>query len=95
MSGQYMYVVDSSGNIVIGTRAGQRMPHPTLIGGANPQVQAAGIVEIRGGQIYRIDNASGHFKPSNESLFAAEKAFGQLPSNTFSKNFQGYIPYNQ
>ena len=51
------------------------MPHPTLIGGENPQVQAAGIVEIRGGQIYKVDNASGHYKPSNESLKVAEEAF--------------------
>jgi hypothetical protein len=54
VSGQYMYVVDDTGNIVIGTRAGQKMPHPTLVGGANPQVRAAGIVDIRGGRIYSI-----------------------------------------
>ena len=68
MNGQYMYVIDMNGNIIIGTRGGQRMPHPTLIGGSNPQVQAAGIIEIRGGKIYSINNASGHFKPSIESL---------------------------
>ncbi|HEX6739271.1 MAG TPA: hypothetical protein VF310_13415, partial [Vicinamibacteria bacterium] len=34
MSGQFMYVVTSSGEIIIGTRSGQRMPHPTLVGGA-------------------------------------------------------------
>ena len=61
MNGQYMYVVDMDGNIIIGTRGGQRMPHPTLVGGSNPQVQAAGIVEIRGGKIYSVNNASGHF----------------------------------
>lgn len=48
MNGQYMYVVDMDGNIIIGTRGGQRMPHPTLVGGSNPQVQATGMVEIRG-----------------------------------------------
>ena len=40
------------------------MPHPTLVGGANPQVRAAGIVDIRGGRIYSADNTSGHFKPA-------------------------------
>jgi RHS repeat-associated protein len=95
MSGQYMYVVDMNGNIVIGTRAGQRMPHPTLVGGVNPQVQAAGIVEIRAGKIYKIDNASGHFKPSKDSLQAAQNAFSQLPSSAFSPKFQGYVPYSQ
>ncbi len=93
MNGQYMYVVDMEGNIIIGTRGGQRMPHPTLVGGSNPQVQAAGIVEIRGGKIYSINNASGHFKPSVESLRIAENAFSNLPQNIFSQNFKGYLPY--
>lgn len=79
MNGQYMYVVDMDGNIIIGTRGGQRMPHPTLVGGSNPQVQVAGIVEIRGGKIYSINNASGHFKPNVESLGIAEDAFSNLP----------------
>ncbi|MDH3976667.1 MAG: hypothetical protein OEV42_20580 [Deltaproteobacteria bacterium] len=89
-----MYVVDDAGNIVIGTRGGQRMPHPTLIGGSNPQVRAAGIVDIRGGRIYSVNNASGHYKPGVGSLDAAEEAFGQLPSSSFRTDFQGYLPYN-
>lgn len=36
MNGQYIYVVDMDGNIIIGTRGGQRMPNPTLVGGSNP-----------------------------------------------------------
>ncbi|RCX18763.1 RHS repeat-associated protein [Anaerobacterium chartisolvens] len=94
-NGQYMYVVDPQGNIIIGSRGGQHMPHPTLIGGSNPQVQAAGIVEIRGGKIYKVDNASGHFKPGAGSLDAAQGAFSKLPSNVFSKDFQGYVPYGK
>jgi hypothetical protein len=95
INGQYMYVVDMDGNIIIGTRGGQRMPHPTLVGGGNPQVQAAGIVEIRGGKIYSINNASGHFKPSVESLGIAEDAFSNLQQNIFSQDFQGYLPYGE
>ena len=68
MNGQYMYVVDTNGNIIIGSRAGQHMPHPTLVGGQNPSVQGAGIIDIRGGKIFSIDNASGHFKPDASSL---------------------------
>lgn len=93
MNGQYMYVVDQEGSIIIGTRSGQRMPHPTLVGGENPQVLGAGIVDIRGGKVYSVDNASGHFKPGAGSLEAARDAFSKLPSNVFHKNFQGYIPY--
>jgi hypothetical protein len=95
MSGNYMYVIDSKGNIIIGTRAGQKMPHPTLIGGKNPQVQGAGIVDIRGGQIYSIDNYSGHFKPNASSLEAMQNAFGKYPKSTFHKRFQGYKIYGE
>ena len=66
------------------------MPHPTLVGGANPTVRGAGIVDIRGGRIFSVNNASGHFKPGSGSLEAAEAAFGQLPSSAFHKNIQGY-----
>ncbi len=66
MNGQYMYVVDEFDNVVIGQRAtappfNGYAPHPSLIGGENPMVQAAGMVEFRAGKIYKVDNASGHF----------------------------------
>lgn len=96
-SGQFMYVVDMNGDIIIGTRAGQHMPHPTLIGGTNPRVKAAGIVELRGGRISSIDNASGHFRPSKSSLKSAEEAFEKLDQNSnktmFHKKFQGYLDF--
>jgi len=98
MNGRYMYVIDQEGNIIIGTRAKDiatgrtlHMPHPTLIGGENPVVQGAGIVEIRGGKIYSIDNVSGHFKPGSGSLDAVKGVFDQLPQNVFHKDFLGYI----
>jgi hypothetical protein len=91
MSGKFMYVVDEAGEIIIGTRAGQRMPHPTLVGGANPLVQAAGIVDIRGGKIFSVNNASGHFKAGTESLSAAKKAFGKLPGQAFHAKFEGFV----
>lgn len=94
MSGRFMYVVDQNGDIIIGTRGGQRMPHPTLIGGENPQVRAAGMVDIRGGKIYSVDNASGHFKPGPESLRAAEEAFNKLPPSVFRRDFRGYLPFD-
>ncbi|EOZ0650911.1 hemagglutinin repeat-containing protein [Cronobacter muytjensii] len=95
MNGQFMYVIDKTGNIIIGTRSGQRMPHPTLIGGKDPQVIGAGIVEIRGGKIYSVDNASGHFKPGAGSIGVAKDTFSKIPSQYFSKDFQGYKPYDK
>ncbi|KFK92338.1 MULTISPECIES: hypothetical protein [unclassified Serratia (in: enterobacteria)] len=66
-----------------------------LFGGKNPQVLGAGIVEIRGGKIYSVDNASSHFKPGTGSLEAAKDAFGKIPDNYFSKDFKGYKPYGE
>ena len=68
----------------IGTRAGSHMPHPTLIGGPEPVVLGAGEIDIRAGQIYSINNLSGHFQPSPNSLGAMYEAFSGLPSTAFS-----------
>lgn len=103
MSGQFMYVVDDAENIIIGTRARNvpgfeqfnGLPHPTLVGGSGPKVRAAGIIDIRGGRIYSIDNASGHFRPGAGSLEAAERAFRKLPDRVFDKNFQGFLPFDR
>lgn len=93
MNGKFMYVVDLNGNIIIGTRAGGHMPHPTLIGGQDPMVKAAGIVDIRAGRIYYIDNASGHFRPSKSSLNSAKEAFESLDPKGFHPSFQGYVDF--
>jgi hypothetical protein len=96
LNGQYMYVVDLEGNLIFGTRTGTRMPHPTLIGGRNPEVLAAGMVEFRGGRLYSIDNASGHFRPSNESLALVQQIFeNTFPARAFRDSFQGYLTYDQ
>ncbi len=47
------YVIDLNGNIILGRRNGNGRngaptPHPTLVGGKDPQVQMAGIVHIQG-----------------------------------------------
>ncbi len=100
VNGKFMYVVDESGELVVGTRAtgippfNGRAPHPTLIGGSNPTVKAAGIVEFRGGKIFKVDNASGHFKPLNSSLESAETIFRHnFDSKNFTNDFQGFVPF--
>ena len=52
------YVIDMNGNIIVGKRSGNGRgpgalptPHPTLIGGNDPQVQMAGLLKI-GGEKY-------------------------------------------
>ena len=103
MNGQFMYVVDENGKLIMGSRAKWstdapfnqgRAPHPTLIGGLDPKVQAAGIVEFRGGKIYKVDNSSGHFKPSTETLEIAEQVFKEnFEQKSFSSDFKGFLPY--
>ena len=73
IEGALTYVLDKSGNIIIGKRSNpnsklKRAPHPTLIGGKDPQVQCAGIIVFRKGRIISVDNRSGHFRPDIKSL---------------------------
>ena len=91
-----MYVIDKDGNLIIGKRdpSGEfRMPHPTLIGGKDPKVLAAGTIEFSKGKIISVDNASGHFKPKASTLNTVEKTLrNKLPSTSFSKKFKGFTP---
>lgn len=94
---RFPYVLDQSGNIIFGTRTNpnnpdKRSPHPTLIGGKDPQVQCAGILKISDGKIVSVDNASGHFKPN---ILSMEKVYNALESlrirypEIFSPKYKG------
>jgi hypothetical protein len=85
-----MYAIDESGNIWIGGRGGEiSYPHPTLVGGVNPNVKCAGMIKFKDGRILEISNNSGHFKPTNSSLQEAENLFKQkLPANSFDSQFK-------
>jgi hypothetical protein len=87
-NGQYTYVVDKDGDLVFGKRNGSKRfqtPHPSLIGGKDPVVKMAGMVDIRNGKIFSWDDRSGHYKPNSESKKFADKAFGKLPKSVFVK----------
>lgn len=86
-NGKFMYVIDDKGEVWVGKRLGKNMPHPTLLGGKDPQVLGAGMVQIEGGKIVKIDNHSGHFQPPRGSLRDAVKGFLKLPKDVF-KNFK-------
>jgi hypothetical protein len=94
LNGKYMYAVSADGKLTLGTRNGQsRMPHPTLVGGVDPKVQSAGIIEFRGGKIYSVDNASGHFKPGANSMEAIKSHLDEINRNSFHSDF-AYRDFN-
>ncbi len=81
--GKLTYVMDSAGNLVIGVRSNPnnskgRAPHPTLIGGKDPQVQCAGMMQFHKGRISSVDTDSGHFRPNSKSLPKVKAALQKL-----------------
>lgn len=91
-NGQFTYVVDLNGNLIIGRRNGSnkfQTPHPSLIGGKDPVVKMAGMVDIRNGKIHGWDDRSGHFKPNIKSMKYADEAFDKLSKEIFVKDFNG------
>ena len=81
--GPMTYVMDMDGNIIIGKRVNpndgrKRAPHPTLIGGKDPQVQCAGMITFRKGKILSVDNQSGHYRPNIGSMNKVNDALNKL-----------------
>lgn len=82
-AGTMTYVMDTDGNIIFGKRANpndqnKRAPHPTLIGGKDPQVQCAGMITFHKGRILSVNNSSGHFKPNSKSMEKVKAALQKL-----------------
>lgn len=92
--GPVTYVMDTKGNIVIGVRknpndSAKRSPHPTLLGGKDPQVQCAGMITFKDGRIYSVNTNSGHYRPNTKSLQKVESALDKLYEknpNLFSRD---------
>lgn len=83
MEGWITYVVSQSGQLIIGIRknplaAGGRAPHPTLVGGRNPAVKAAGMIFFRRGKIVCVNNQSGHYRPNIKSMPKVEEILDKL-----------------
>jgi len=93
-TGEVMYVINTDYEIIIAARSGHQrdLPHPTLIGGDDPEVLSAGMVFFRDGRIVCIFiNASGHFKPNHlSSIEVSVGAFSRLPPDAFHAEFLGY-----
>ncbi len=82
-NGQYAYVMSQSGDIIFGKRSNpinplKRSPHPTLIGGKDPEVQNAGMITFRNGKIYSVDNNSGHYRPDIKSMEKTDKILEEM-----------------
>ncbi len=52
------------------SRTAARFPHTNLSKGAN--VLTAGEIEVAGGKVVWINNKSGHFQPSDISVYIAK-----------------------
>jgi len=83
VEGQFTYVMDTNGSIIFGKRynpnnSSKRSPHPTLIGGKNPEVQCAGIIKFTKGRILSVDDRSGHFRPNSKSLEKVDSFLDKL-----------------
>lgn len=93
-NGTMTYVMDENGNIIFGKRCNpndgrKRAPHPTLIGGKDPQVQCAGMITFVGGKISKVDNQSGHYRPNVQSMDKVNAALQDLCDknpNLFTKD---------
>jgi len=94
VTGEVMYVVTTNGHVIIAARSGHQkdLPHPTLIGGYDPEALSAGLVFFRDGKIVRVFiNASGHFKPNTlSSIEVSFEVFSRLPREAFHPQFEGF-----
>ena len=82
------YVIDENDKIIVGKRNGNGRdgiptPHPSLIGGPDPKVKMAGILQVENGKIVGYDDRSGHYRPNKKSLEIAEEIFNKLPKHLF------------
>ena len=81
-AGTFDYVVTADGQILIGSK------HSFLSGGSG--VQAAGTLKIRSGKIVNIDNASGHYTPTQEEASNFLKVFQESGVDVSSAHLRIY-----
>ena len=82
------YVVLENGTLVVGKHGSNGQGHIDLSGGKT--VLAAGTVDIKDGKVIRMDNDSGHYKPSGSNARAvAERAFANSGLGGFGTYTEG------
>ncbi len=88
---EIMYAINTQGVIYISTRPMDiHRPHPTLIGGTEPEALGAGLLKIQDGLIKEVDFGSGHFRPTPLALESVFRAFSRLPESIFHVEFLGF-----
>ena len=91
---EVMWILSEQTGLAFGNRpANVRRPHPTLIGGVEPQAMSGGTITPRSGRIFEIRDDSGHFQPGRSGIEAALRAFGSLPVEAFHPAFRGFRPF--
>jgi hypothetical protein len=87
--GTFMFVINTKGELIIGTRA-DNARHPNLIGGENPEVLAAGDIIFEGGLIREIKyQQSHHYEPGRETRPLVEhKMSSEFPPKLFHPDFK-------
>lgn len=60
-------------------------------GGSSASFDTIGMMTFQDGKIVKYDNESGHFKPNVKSMPEADKAFSELPSTAFHRNFNKHM----
>ena len=87
--GKMTYVMDKNGDIIFGKRANpndarKRAPHPTLIGGKDPQVQCAGMITFHKGRILSADKGASSISATKDTSLRKSLSVGPFSASGFS-----------
>lgn len=85
-NGEYRYIISPKGGLYILTDYEKNTFHNSIR--ASQPVQCAGGITIIDGEIYGINNASGHYKPTLTHLL---KAIGGLYAAGFISNVEAHV----
>lgn len=85
----YIYVVTLQNQFVVSPDIPGRIHHTSLSGGI--EVKAAGRVWTKDGLLLAINNHSGHYRPSRESVVFALELLEQMGADTYLTVFREVI----
>jgi hypothetical protein len=84
---EIIYVLQQDGKMIISPRGAYKLPHPILSEGES--VRSAGTIKFTSKDVVEIDNSSGHFWASSESLddvkATIQNSFSNVKVNVIKK----------